>query len=317
MLDGGVVVFSAREGVEAQSETVWHQADKYRVPRIAMINKMDREGADFFGTLDEIRERLNCRPIPVNLPVGAGPPHVKEAFRGLIDLVSMRMLTFAGESEGVGDHRRRTFPPSCARRPSFGAAQMLDQLSMYSDELTELLLAESPVPAELVRRGAPRGDDPQPGRCRCSAARRWTASACSRCWTPWPVICPARPTCRRSKASIPKKPEVKLVRKPEPGRAVLRPGLQDSGRPARRSALRPHLFRHVEGQQPGLQSGQGQEGERAAVVAHPGRPPRRRSSGRRPATSSASSACATRSPATRFAAPRSRSCWNRSPFPKP
>ena len=58
VLDGGVVVFSAREGVEAQSETVWHQADKYRVPRIAFINKMDREGADFFGTLDEIRQRL-------------------------------------------------------------------------------------------------------------------------------------------------------------------------------------------------------------------------------------------------------------------
>ena len=64
MLDGGVVVFSAREGVEAQSETVWHQADKYRVPRIAFINKMDREGADFFGTLDEIRERLELQADP-------------------------------------------------------------------------------------------------------------------------------------------------------------------------------------------------------------------------------------------------------------
>ena len=62
MLDGGVVVFSAREGVEAQSETVWHQADKYHVPRLAFINKMDREGADFFGTLDEIRKRLDCQP---------------------------------------------------------------------------------------------------------------------------------------------------------------------------------------------------------------------------------------------------------------
>ena len=73
MLDGGVVVFSAREGVEAQSETVWRQADKYHVPRIAFINKMDREGADFFGTLDEIRKRLNCKPVPVNLPVGSRP----------------------------------------------------------------------------------------------------------------------------------------------------------------------------------------------------------------------------------------------------
>ena len=151
VLDGGVVVFSAREGVEAQSETVWHQADKYRVPRIAMINKMDREGADFFGTLDEIRQRLNCRPVPVNLPVGAGPPHVKEAFRGLLDLVSMRMLTFAGESKGseitTGD-----IPAELAEEADLWRAQMLDQLSMYSDELTELLLAESPVPAELVRR---------------------------------------------------------------------------------------------------------------------------------------------------------------------
>src|SRR2546429_3655294 len=75
VLDGGVVVFSAREGVEAQSETVWRQADKYRVPRIAFINKMDREGADFYGTLKEIRERLGSRPVPIPIPYGARPPH--------------------------------------------------------------------------------------------------------------------------------------------------------------------------------------------------------------------------------------------------
>ena len=63
MLDGGVVVFSAREGVEAQSETVWRQADKYGVPRMAFINKLDREGADFYGTLDEIRKRLGANPV--------------------------------------------------------------------------------------------------------------------------------------------------------------------------------------------------------------------------------------------------------------
>ena len=74
VLDGGVVVFSAREGVEAQSETVWRQADRYHVPRIAFINKMDREGADFYGTVDEIRERLGAHPIIVSIPIGAGPP---------------------------------------------------------------------------------------------------------------------------------------------------------------------------------------------------------------------------------------------------
>src|SRR3990172_291350 len=72
VLDGAVVVFSAREGVEAQSETVWRQADRYHVPRIAFINKLDREGADFAGTFQEIRERLTANPLVVTLPIGAG-----------------------------------------------------------------------------------------------------------------------------------------------------------------------------------------------------------------------------------------------------
>jgi elongation factor G len=151
VLDGGVVVFSAREGVEAQSETVWHQADKYRVPRIAFINKMDREGADFFGTLDEIRERLNCKPIPVNLPVGAGPPHIKEAFRGLIDLVAMRMLTFSQDTKGA-EVFISEIPAELHDEAALWRTQMLDQLSMFSDELTELMLAEEPVPAALIHR---------------------------------------------------------------------------------------------------------------------------------------------------------------------
>ncbi len=111
---------------------------------------MDREGADYFGTLDEIRDRLNCRPIPVNLPIGAGPPHVKEAFRGLIDLVTMRMVTFAGEKGSeitVAD-----IPADLHDEAELWHSQMLDQLSMFSDELTELMLAEEPVPVELIRK---------------------------------------------------------------------------------------------------------------------------------------------------------------------
>src|SRR3990170_3271028 len=74
VLDGGGVVFSAREGVEAQSETDWRQADKYGVPRVAFINKMDREGADFDGTFNEIRQRLESSPVAIQVPVGSGPP---------------------------------------------------------------------------------------------------------------------------------------------------------------------------------------------------------------------------------------------------
>jgi elongation factor G len=122
VLDGGVVVFSAREGVQAQSETVWHQADKYRAPRIAFINKMDREGADYFGTLAEIRQRLGCRPIPVNLPIGSGPPH-----EGSLRLVicAMRMLTFVKTTAG---RLSRRYPHRARDEAELWRGQMLDQL---------------------------------------------------------------------------------------------------------------------------------------------------------------------------------------------
>ncbi len=150
VLDGAVVVFSAREGVEAQSETVWHQADKYHVPRIAFINKMDREGADFYGTVDEIRQRLDCKPILVTIPWGSGPSYVQDPFRGLLDLVEMKALRFTPESEGK-ESVVQEIPEDRREDAELWRGQLLDQLSMYSDELTELLLSEEPVPVALIR----------------------------------------------------------------------------------------------------------------------------------------------------------------------
>jgi elongation factor G len=150
VLDGGVVVFSAREGVEAQSETVWRQADKYHVPRIAFINKIDREGADFYGTVEEIRKRLNCKPVPVTLPVGQGPAHVRDPFRGIIDLVAMKMLCFEppeGREIIVSD-----IPPEMHDDAQLWRGQMLDQLTMCNDELMELVMHDQPVPEELIRK---------------------------------------------------------------------------------------------------------------------------------------------------------------------
>ncbi len=100
VLDGGVVVFSAREGVEAQSETVWRQANKYKVPRLAFINKLDREGADFEAVFEEIRNRLGANPVALQIPVGQGPAHTANPFRGVIDLVRMKLLTFPEGKEG-------------------------------------------------------------------------------------------------------------------------------------------------------------------------------------------------------------------------
>ncbi|MGQ9762584.1 MAG: elongation factor G [Thermogutta sp.] len=150
VLDGAVVVFSAREGVEAQSETVWRQANKYHVPRIAFINKMDREGADYYGTLEEIEERLECRPIPVSLPIGSGPAHFNDAFRSIIDLITMKSLRFV-EEKNSAQVIAEEIPPEYLDDANMWRHQMLDQLALYSDRLTELLLTEEPVPEELIR----------------------------------------------------------------------------------------------------------------------------------------------------------------------
>ena len=183
----------------------------------------------------------------------------------------MQMLTFSAESKGA-EVFTAEIPAELRDEAELWRAQMLDQLSMYSDELTELLLAEEPVPAALIHKvlreatihnlAVPRALRLGLGRDRraAGAGRRGPLSAQ-----------PGRRAAGRRRRSEEARRQARSQARPR--RAVLRPGVQDSGRPARRPALRPHLFRRVEGQQPRLQPGQGQEGERAATVAHPGRPP--------------------------------------------
>src|SRR5512135_3402028 len=99
VLDGAVAVFCSVGGVEPQSETVWRQADKYGVPRIAFINKMDRVGADFFRGVQMIKDRLKANPVPIQLPVGK-----EENFKGIIDLVTMKAIIWDEESLGAKFH---------------------------------------------------------------------------------------------------------------------------------------------------------------------------------------------------------------------
>src|SRR5438477_9087767 len=96
VLDGAVALFCAVGGVEPQSETVWRQANKYEVPRIAFVNKMDRTGADFFNVIHMIKERLGANPIPINLPLGK-----EDTFRGIIDLIDMKMIEWEGDTLGA------------------------------------------------------------------------------------------------------------------------------------------------------------------------------------------------------------------------
>ena len=158
VLDGAVVVFSAREGVEAQSETVWRQADRYGVPRVARVNKLDREGADFFGTVKQIADRLGARPLVLHVPLGLGPPHVQDPFRGLVDLVEMQLLTFPSKEEALAGGAALTaiekgpIPAELADTVAEWREQLVSTLFDFSDEIGELAVAEAAIPAELMRK---------------------------------------------------------------------------------------------------------------------------------------------------------------------
>ncbi|WP_182871220.1 elongation factor G [Stieleria mannarensis] len=156
VLDGAVVVFSAREGVEAQSETVWRQADRYSVPRIVFINKMDREGADFDSVFNDIGPRLGGRPVAVELPVGQGPTHVNNPFRGVIDLVEMRFLQFDPETEGkqvtVTD-----VPDELMDDALLWREQLIETVCEIDEDAMALVMEDQEVPVDVIRKALRKG----------------------------------------------------------------------------------------------------------------------------------------------------------------
>jgi elongation factor G len=152
VLDGAVVVFDAQKGVEAQSETVWRQANKYRVPRLVFVNKMDVVGADFANVLDEVRERLEGRPVAVNIPIGSGSPKDSPTpFKGLIDLVEMRALFFEGPDGKTV--RAEPVPDDLLDRARRYRERLFDVLTEHDDKdrLTSALLEGRDVSPEDVR----------------------------------------------------------------------------------------------------------------------------------------------------------------------
>lgn len=146
VLDGAVGVFCAVGGVEPQSETVWHQADHYKIPRIAYVNKMDRIGADFFAVLDEIREKLLANPVPLFIPIGA-----ESDFTGIIDLVLMKELHWTEESQGI-EFVHMDIKPENAGLAAEWRENLIDTLSAHSDELTELYLEGEDISENLLKK---------------------------------------------------------------------------------------------------------------------------------------------------------------------
>jgi len=151
VLDGAVAVFCAVGGVEPQSETVWRQADKYRVPRIAFVNKMDRTGADFERVLEMMRVRLGARPIALQYPIGT-----EERFAGVVDLVRMRALIWHDESLGAEWHEEEV-PEGLRARCGEMRERLVEAACEQDDALMELYLSGRPLPGEALLAALRRG----------------------------------------------------------------------------------------------------------------------------------------------------------------
>ena len=145
VLDGAVTVLCAKGGVEPQTETVWRQADEYKVPRMIYVNKMDIMGADFYRVLSMIDERLKCNAVPIQLPIGS-----EAFFKGNIDLVTMKANVYYDD---LGkDVRQEEIPEDMADLAAEYREKLMDAISNFSDEIMEMVLMEEEVPVEMIKK---------------------------------------------------------------------------------------------------------------------------------------------------------------------
>jgi len=152
VLDGAVAVFDGKEGVEPQSETVWRQADKYDVPRICFVNKMDKIGADFYFTVDTIKKRLGAKPLVIQLPIGS-----EGGFVGVVDLVEMRALVWPGDSKGDvtlgAKYEIEAIPADMQEQAEQYRAELVEAVAEATDELLEKFLAGEELTVAEIKSG--------------------------------------------------------------------------------------------------------------------------------------------------------------------
>ncbi|MDD2672628.1 MAG: elongation factor G [Syntrophales bacterium] len=146
VLDGSVALFCAVGGVEPQSEAVWRQADKYGVPRIAFVNKMDRMGADFCRVVKAIRERLGAHPVPVQIPIGS-----EEKFRGVIDLIAMKSINFGRDSLGA-EFSIGEIPPEAAEEAARARETLIEALADYDEDLMSRYIEGEALSQEEIKK---------------------------------------------------------------------------------------------------------------------------------------------------------------------
>ena len=144
VLDGAVATYSAADGVQPQSETVWRQADKYNVPRIGYVNKMDRSGADFFETVQQMKDILGANPVAIQIPIGA-----EENFKGVVDLIKMKAILWHDETMGA-EYDIEDVPADLVDEAEEWREKLLDAASSFDDELMELYLDGKDIPEEMI-----------------------------------------------------------------------------------------------------------------------------------------------------------------------
>src|SRR5258705_12719659 len=147
VLDGACMVYDAVAGVQPQSETVWRQANKYKVPRLAFINKMDRQGAEFFKSYDHIKTRLKGNPVPIQIPIGA-----EEKFEGVIDLVTMQAIYWYEESQCM-KFEKKPMPAELAAEAKQWRDKMIEAAAEANEELMNKYLETSDLSVEEIKRG--------------------------------------------------------------------------------------------------------------------------------------------------------------------
>src|SRR5438477_6225048 len=147
VLDGAVAVFDAVHGVEPQSETVWRQADKYGVPRICFINKMDKMGADFEHAIDTIRKRLNARPVAIQIPIGQ-----EDKFKGVIDLLEMKAILWKDETMGA-EYVVEEIRGELRKKAAAFHNQMVESVAENDDEMLHKFLEGEDISADELKRG--------------------------------------------------------------------------------------------------------------------------------------------------------------------
>ncbi len=255
VLDGAIAVFDGVAGVEPQTMTVWRQANKYAVPRMCFVNKLDRTGADFFRCVDMMVDRLNSTPLVLQLPIGA-----ESDFLGVVDLVGMRALTWRGETKMGEDYDVEEIPAEMAEQVAEYREKFLETLAEADDDIMEKYLEEGEFTVEELEaaiRRATLADKVNPVLCGTAFKNKGVQPLLDAV-VQVPPLAPRHRGHRRPLGQGRERGDhPQALRR----RAVLRPGLQDRLRPAPRQAdLRARLLGQARGRLDRGQLGQRPQG---------------------------------------------------------